>query len=146
MPKFGSRSQHHIRTASRNLQRLFEEVVTRYDCSITQGHRGEDAQNLAVAENRSKVSWPDGKHNAYPSEAVDAAPYPIDYGGPLIQNGVLVKANLQALLRFYHFAGYVQGVASQMGIGIIWGGSWDGDFDLFDQTFMDLVHFQETDK
>lgn len=143
MPHFGRASMHHLRTVSEPLRRLFEKVVETYDCSITQGHRGETAQDHAVKMGRSKVSWPNGRHNRYPSEAVDVAPYPIDYGGPLIQNGQLVKANLNALLRFYHFAGYVQGVAKQMGVPIRWGGDWDRDLDLFDQTFMDLVHFEE---
>lgn len=143
MPYFGRASSHHLRTLTDGLQRVLLEVVKTYDCSITQGHRGEDAQGLAVKMGRSKVAWPNGKHNSYPSKAADVAPYPIDYGGALIQNGELVKANLHALLRFYHFAGYVQGVAHQMGVPIRWGGDWDGDFDLFDQSFMDLVHFEE---
>ena len=40
------------------------------------------------------------------------------------------------------FAGYVQGVAEQLGIKIRWGGDWDSDFDFKDQTFNDLVHFE----
>ena len=34
------------------------------------------------------------------------------------------------------------GIASQMGIDIIWGGDWDGDTDLKDNAFDDLVHFE----
>ena len=44
--------------------------------------------------------------------------------------------------RFYHFAGYVKGVADSLGIKICWGGDWDKDNDFDDQTFNDLVHFE----
>ena len=30
----------------------------------------------------------------------------------------------------------------QMGIDLIWGGDWDGDTDLKDNAFDDLVHFE----
>lgn len=69
----------------------------------------------------------DSKHLALPSRAVDVAPYPINWGDKK---------------RFYHFAGYVQGLAAQLGISLRWGGDWDGDNDLNDQTFFDLVHFE----
>jgi len=43
---------------------------------------------------------------------------------------------------FYHFAGFVLGIAAVMGIELRWGGDWDMDDDLHDQTFNDLVHFE----
>jgi len=43
---------------------------------------------------------------------------------------------------FDHFAGVVRAVAYEMDISIRWGGDWDGDWNLFDQTFNDLVHFE----
>jgi peptidoglycan L-alanyl-D-glutamate endopeptidase CwlK len=57
------------------------------------------------------------------------APYPIDWNDTK---------------RFYHFAGFVLGVAksSKIAIPIRWGGDWDSDNDLNDQTFMDLVHWE----
>jgi len=44
--------------------------------------------------------------------------------------------------RFYHFAGYVLGVAEILGIKIRWGGDWNGNFDLKDQNYYDLPHFE----
>ena len=115
MPRFGERSQRNLDTATENLQRLFVEVVRHYDCSVITGHRGKEEQNEAFHAGRSKLQWPDGKHNDLPARAVDVAPYPIDWKNEK---------------RFYHFAGYVQGVAQQMGIEIRWGGDWDSDRDL----------------
>lgn len=127
MPKFGALSEERLRTCDPRLQILFREVVHQYDCAVLVGHRGKEEQNKAVREGNSKVFWPNGRHNSKPSMAVDVAPYPIDWKNEK---------------RFYHFAGYVQGKASEMSIKIRFGGDWDRDFDLDDQDFMDLVHFE----
>lgn len=130
MAEFGTLSEKHLRTCDPRIQILFREVVQTYDCTIIVGHRGQEAQDKAVREGNSKVSWPNGRHNSKPSMAVDVAPHPIDW---------------KNAKRFYHFAGYVQGKASEMGIKLRWGGDWDRDFDLDDQDFMDLVHFEVVD-
>ena len=59
--------------------------------------------------------------------ALDVCPYPIDWNDKD---------------RFYNFAGLVKGIAISMDIKIRWGGDWDGDNDLKDQTFFDLPHFE----
>lgn len=145
MPRFGRKSTSQLRTADTRLQRVFYEVVKKYDCSILIGYRGERAQNTAFNSGASKLRFPKGRHNKYPSKALDAAPYPIIWGGAVVKDGQLVQENLDALLRFYHFAGYVRGVAERMGVKIRCGCDWDGDFDLSDQTFNDLVHFELED-
>ena len=133
MPRFGTSSKKQLATCDARLQSLFMVVVKEYDCTIIQGHRGEEAQMRAylARPQRSKIPWPKGKHNQSPSIAVDAAPYPIDW---------------QNTKRFYHFAGYVQGIAQEMGLELRWGGDWDQDYDLDDQEFNDLVHFELVDK
>ena len=100
-----------------------------YDCTVICGHRGEAAQNRAYYADpqRSRVKWPDGEHNAYPSKAADMGPWPLDWNDSA---------------KFYHFAGYVMRVAEEMEIPIRWGGDWDGDLDLHDQTLYDLCHFE----
>ncbi len=153
MPKFGALSEERLKGCDPKLQILFREVVVKYDCTVLVGHRGQEAQDKAVREGNSKVSWPNGRHNSKPSMAADVSPYPIEWGGPIITypsaddardktNGKVNEENLRALKRFIHFAGYVQGKASEMGIKLRWGGDWDRDFDLDDQDFNDLVHFE----
>ena len=44
--------------------------------------------------------------------------------------------------RFYLFAGFVKGIAAEMGIKLRLGADWDGDFTTRDQTFHDLPHFE----
>lgn len=131
MPIFSKRSIDALSTAHPDLQRLFAKVIQHVDCIVLEGHRGKAAQNKAVAEGKSKTPWPTSKHNGYPSLAVDVAPYPLSWTDTV---------------RFYYFAGFVKGVASQMGIEIRWGGDWDSDNDFRDQKFMDLPHFELTGK
>jgi len=127
MPQFSARSLTELSTCHADLQELFSLVVQTFDCTIIEGWRGEERQNELFRTGQSEVRWPDGRHNERPSRAVDAAPCPINWNDRR---------------RFDYFAGYVKGTADRMGIPIRWGGDWDGDHDLSDQTFMDLVHYE----
>ena len=40
------------------------------------------------------------------------------------------------------FAGFVLGVAHEMGIPIRWGGDWNGNWDTADNNFDDFWHFE----
>lgn len=127
MPKFSARSKRRLATADPRLQQVFNQVVKWYDCTILCGHRGKQDQNEAFNKGRSKKKWPQSKHNQEPSIAVDVAPYPIDWSNHD---------------RFYLFAGFVLGVATQLGVPLRLGADWDGDGDPTDQRFLDLVHFE----
>lgn len=128
MPSFSSTSKKRLSTCDEKLQTLFNEVVKHFDCSVTCGYRGKEEQNKAYKAGNSKKQFPHGKHNKLPSNAVDVAPYPIDWDDRE---------------RFQYFAGFVLGTAKQLGINIRYGGDWDGDNDLKDnKKFDDLVHFE----
>lgn len=127
MPSFGTRSRNNLDEAHEDLQILFKEVIKHYDCSVICGHRSKADQNKAFFDGRSKLKFPRSKHNSLPSNAVDVVPYPIDW---------------KDMDRFYHFAGFVFGVAVMLDIDLRWGGDWDQDTDLHDQSFMDLPHFE----
>ena len=127
MPRFGNRSINRLKTCDSKLQELFYQVVKHFDCTILEGHRGEERQDKAYADGKSKVQYPDGKHNQFPSVAVDVAPYPIDWSDRD---------------RFHYFGGFVLGVAKQMGMNIRWGGDWNQDTKTKDNKFDDLVHFE----
>lgn len=133
MPSYSHISKVRLETCHKDLQVLFKTVITTFDHSIICGHRSEDAQNLAYLEGLSQLEFPHSKHNSLPSMAVDAAPYPIDWND---------------WKRFYLFGGYVLGVAERLRSQgyihhkVVWGGDWDSDFQLKDNKFNDLVHFQ----
>lgn len=127
MPKYSSRSKSRLATCDPKLQKLFNEVIKHWDCTILEGMRDEETQNEYFRTGRSKLKFPSSKHNSSPSRAVDAAPYPIDW---------------QDIERFRAFGGFVLGVAAALGIKIRWGGDWDGDRSFKDQSFNDLPHFE----
>ena len=127
MPAFSTRSMERLLTCDPRLVDLFTEVVKVYDCSVIEGYRGKERQDELYRTGFSRVQYPDGRHNLEPSMAVDVAPYPIDW---------------EDRERFIAFGSFVRGVAYSKEIPIRWGGDWDSDFDLKDQTFMDLAHFE----
>lgn len=127
MPQYSPASLKHLYEAHDALQTVFMEVIKHVDCAIIEGYRSKEEQDKAFHAGKSKLKFPDSKHNKKPSMALDVIPLPIDW---------------KDTKRFYLFIGFVKGVASQMGIEIRSGGDWDGDFDLKDQTFFDLPHFE----
>ena len=134
MPRFNKRSLSRLTTCDERLIRLFGEVVKRFDCSVTAGHRDERTQNKLYAQGRTEpgpvvtnAPWPRSKHNTSPSIAIDVVPCPLDWND---------------LERFYFFNGYVLATAHQLGIPIRLGADWDGDTDLHDQRLNDLPHFE----
>lgn len=129
MPQFGAKSREQLDTCHVDLQHLAERVVETWDCSVRCGHRNQADQDAAFASGASDKKWPDGKHNALPSNAMDLYPYPVPTGKG--------ATNLH-----YMFAGYVMGIAQEMGIDIRCGADWDGDRDITDQHLIDLVHFE----
>ena len=127
MPKFGRKSRERLSTCNDKLQKVFNEVIKHVDCSVLEGHRSKDRQNKLYEEGKTKVKYPNGRHNRQPSSAVDVTPYPVDW-----------KDRERQTL----FAGFVIGVASQMGIKLRWGGDWDQDFQVEDNRFDDFPHFE----
>jgi peptidoglycan L-alanyl-D-glutamate endopeptidase CwlK len=101
------------------------------DISLICGHRGEAEQNEHFANGTSKLQWPDGNHNQYPSKAVDFQPYPLPR----------TKKKLWAALAYC--AGRAIEIGKRHGLTIRWGGDWDRDGDLTDQNFDDLYHLEE---
>lgn len=81
--QLGAGSLAQLATCDPELQRLVREASKTYDrdFSVNCGHRGEKAQNDAVARGASKTPWPLSKHNSYPALAVDLWVYPLDGDG-----------------------------------------------------------------
>ena len=127
MPRYSKRSKERLATCDEKLQGVFNEVIKHVDCSILEGHRSKERQNKLYDEGRTKVRYPDGRHNFNPSRAVDVTPYPVDWE----------DRERQTL-----FAGFVLGTARGMGIRLRWGGDWDQDFQVMDNRFDDFPHFE----
>jgi hypothetical protein len=120
-------SQAKLLECDIRLQNIFNKAIELIDVTILEGHRPKHLQDLAFANGNSRVPWPKGKHNKVPSMAVDAAPCPIDW------------RNRE---RFVYFAGMILGIGAAQGVKIRWGGSFDRDSDLGNDSFIDLPHFE----
>ena len=127
MPRFGTRSKQRLATCDERLQKVFNEVIKYIDCSVLEGHRGQERQDKLYEEGKTKLKFPNGRHNMAPSNAVDVTPYPVDW-----------KDRERQTL----FAGFVIGIARSMGIRLRWGGDWDMDFQVNDNRFDDFPHFE----
>lgn len=130
MYKFSNSSNNKLSTCHPLLQLLFNRVVEYYDCTVIDGTRDKKTQDYYCLIGKSKVRYPNSKHNSNPSMAVDVAPY--------IKGKGIVWNKEQC----YYFAGYVLGIARILDIKIRWGGDWSMDNDIHDQSFNDLVHFE----
>jgi peptidoglycan L-alanyl-D-glutamate endopeptidase CwlK len=130
--KFGDRSKQALFDVHPDLVRLCNAVLELglFDFGVTCGHRGEEEQNKQYFEGRSKVQWPNSKHNKKPAEAVDFVLY---------VNGKVDWNNRDS---WNMAVGVFRGVAAMLDIKIRCGADWDGDFDTKDQTFFDMPHIE----
>jgi len=123
--------------------------------TVTDGFRGKEEQNKAFKEGKSQLQWPDSAHNKQSkiisgplighlkpdSQAVDLAPVTFHEGHMIIE--------WTNEIQWYHLAGIVR-AASLIYFNIItfnkykirWGGDWNDDGILNDQSFYDLEHFE----
>lgn len=131
MPRFGSESKIQLATIKEPLRILAYEAIKYYDFKVLCGHRPKEIQDQAYREGRSKVQWPNSKHNPFPSDAVDVAPFPVRWPQTEFE-----------YRHWYMFIGFMRGIASRLGIGIRCGADWDGDFRVKDQNFHDLPHIE----
>lgn len=142
MNKWSNISKQRLDTCHADLQLLFNTVLPFFDCTVLEGHRSVTRQQELYRQGRETsgaiVTHVDGinklsKHNHTPSQAVDIVPYPVNWGDTS---------------RMYHFAGFVKATALMLQrSGLIehelrWGGDWDNDTHVDDQSFMDLPHFE----
>lgn len=127
MPKLSKLSEQRLATCDPRLQKLLRAAIESVDFTVLCGYRNADEQEDAYRSGRSKVQYPNSKHNTMPSSAVDVAPYPIDW---------------RDTARFARLAGYIERVAHEQGIRIRWGGDFDEDGATADEKFIDMPHLE----
>lgn len=136
MNNWSNKSQAVFDTLHIDLKTLTSRVLQIHDCSLLWGHRDKDTQNALFDDGKSKVRYPDSKHNTLPSEAVDMIPYRKGLD-PYGDDGYTT-----------YFCGIVLGVAEQlrqeghMRYAIRWGGSWTTERNHKFARFFDAYHFE----
>lgn len=130
---FGDRSKMMLSTCHVLLRAIAHRALelSPIDFAVVQGHRNKDDQEVAFESGKSRVQWPNGRHNSLPSHALDFAVVPNPY-----------EAGFKNAARYYLVAGCFFAAARELGVEIRWGGDWDGDGDFTDQTFDDLGHVE----
>tara|TARA_Y100000310_G_scaffold345458_1_gene465208 strand:+ start:364 stop:786 length:423 start_codon:yes stop_codon:yes gene_type:complete len=105
------------------------------DFAVIEGHRSIERQHQLFLDGKSTLDGIEsrGRHNMYPSEAMDLLPCPAHIHGVNIW---------QDRDRFVLFAGFIIGIAGSLGIKLTWGGDWNNDRSMLDTNFCDLPHFE----
>jgi len=135
--QFGQKSTKNYATLSSGLQRVADRTLSYgvMDYSLDCTYRDEREQNrlFNMTPPRSKVQWPNSRHNHLPSKAMDCVPY------------VRGKSSWNKL-HCCVLAGLILAAAAEERVKLRWGGNWDMDSEpITDQDFQDLAHFEEVD-
>lgn len=120
-------SNERLNTCDERLQKIVKKLIITNGAYVLQGYRGEEEQNKAFNEGKSKLRFPNSKHNKVPSLAIDLAPSPLP--------------DWENTIEFMEFAMVVIGVAEDLKIPIRWGGDWDMDGET-EPGEWDYVHFE----
>ena len=129
--KFCAKRLERLQGVHPALQDLCLYLLYYHDITVVRGRGTEEEQRALVEKGLSKtmnsLHLPQADGYAH---AVDIAPFPIDWDNTK---------------RFYMIYGMAEVLATKVfpeNAYLRWGGNWDCDEDLDDQTFMDLVHFE----
>jgi peptidoglycan L-alanyl-D-glutamate endopeptidase CwlK len=128
---YGKSSQKRLSTCSDAVQRVMNRVSLFLNVSILCGHRNEPEQEKAFNDGFSKVHWPDGDHNVFPSDAIDAGIYRDDIG----------NVDYGDTAAFGTLNGVIQVCAEIEGCVAIWGHDWDSDNNYTEHEFIDMPHW-----
>jgi peptidoglycan L-alanyl-D-glutamate endopeptidase CwlK len=126
VPRFGKRSKERLKGVDAKLVNVANELIKLIDVTVIEGLRSQERQNELVAQGKSKTKF--GKH--VQGKALDLAPYPIDW---------------KDRERFHYMGGLARGIGHVLGVKVRWGGDWDSDGEIADNSFDDLVHIEIID-
>ena len=126
MPRFGKTSRRRLKGVDVKLINVLNELIKIMDVTIIEGLRSEERQKELLKQGKTKTKF--SKH--IKGKAVDLAPYPIDW---------------KDRERFHYMGGMLRGIGKQLNTDVRWGGDWDSDGEIKDNSFDDLVHVELID-
>lgn len=112
------------------LQEVSDAILSYMDVSFICGHRGRAEQDEAYATGKSKLRFPQSKHNKMPARAMDLKP---------------VEAESSNRRGFYFMAGFAVGYAAAKGRKLRSGADWNMNGKFTDNEFDDLFHLEEVE-
>ena len=121
MPKFSAKSEKNLMTCHVDIQLVFRKAIEVIDFSVLCGFRNEEEQNKLFNSEppRTHLKYPDSNHNAFPSDAIDVVPFPIDWGN---------------ISRFFQLNGVIMTMCKIYKVELSWGGDW--------RNFKDYPHYE----
>ena len=136
MSKFGVKSEQRLLDANLVFQLLCRRVLERsvIDFGITRSYSTPEEQYKLFLSGVSKLDGYENKsnHNFNPSNAIDFVAY--------------VGTNITWESKYYYYiAGLFESCAKEIGVEIRWGGNFDMDNDIGEQSFNDLCHIEIID-
>lgn len=138
MYSYSPKSLAIIDTCHQDIQDVMFDLIQIMDVKPLEGFRNKERQNEMVELERSKLEWPNSKHNSQPSMAIDVVPYPVKWPDPLKYPDTWHKY----YARFYYMAGIILALGRARGLVFRWGGDWNRNNTFTDQSFDDLPHFE----
>jgi len=125
--KKGKRTIRKLNDADNRLIQLVDEVLKHIDIGIYESHRTIERQNKLFKKGLSQIDGitQKGKHNYYPSLAIDCFPY--------IKGHDSFDGSDKSELMFYRMYWHFYRASLKLNIPIQWGGLW---------SFRDMPHIQ----
>lgn len=115
MAKFGKRSLTNIAQCDERLQLIAAQLIEEMDVAVICGHRNKVDQDRAYNTGKSRLRWPNSKHNKKPSLAMDVVPWPLDWNN---------------MSRFQEMCKRTERIAKELGIKIRLGRDFKGLVDM----------------
>lgn len=128
MYSFSQRSITNLENVDERLKSICYELIKVIDFTVIEGFRTRERQKELFDKGFSKIDGisKKGKHNYFPSRAVDIIPYKKGHNP--------FDGSKESEEMFYKLAEEFKKVAKELNIDIVWGGDWE--------SFKDLPHFQ----
>ncbi len=127
MPRFGKRSRERLKGVDSRLVSVLNELIKIMDVTIIEGVRSAEKQQEYFKNGKSKIDGIKKKGQHQLGNAVDLAPYPIDWSDRD---------------RMHYMGGLLIGIGHVLNLKLRWGGDWDRDGETKDNSFDDLVHVE----
>jgi len=160
MPVFSEKSLVYLNECHPILKRAAHIVIQYVDFKVICSARNEEDQFIAFNSGKSKVRWPNGKHNciqAFPesergsarkkwpnvpeySMAMDIMPYPLPKKGNIWDEKYAYRFSY--IIAHFNMAIYRMFRNNETMYIPRNGCDWDGDGDLDDNEFNDLGHIE----
>lgn len=124
---FSQEEEKILATVDPRLVAVVRAAHARMPLRVIEGYRNEARQNKLFNEGKTKLRFPNSKHNTFPSLAIDIAPLPVDF------------KNIQ---RFVDLSVIMFQEAKKRGVRLRWGGDWNRNNDWRDEKFLDMPHYE----